>query len=505
MFSGVALLFFLKRRHVGIALSRLVFFATGSDSRSEKSTSDVLYRVYALVFVLLCMAALWFAAIDFVETLFAGFSQSFALSLSPTLIVIPCLYFLMLIIGNLAEPPFRFSNADISYVVAGPLSATAVALSQMVGSLFASGVFGFVVGYLLGAGFTQVASTPVSPFAISFFMMAAFLLASMCGWFVSILRWSGNASRNRVPKNISIALCSTLSTLVILVVMFALMAIEGVLQFALGELPFFLGGGMLGITLLICAIALIISRRLDFPAIADANGIYAELYSLREMPLRDAMGYRELKQRRKVARRGAKIILPLGSGWRAPLTRSILSHLRQPSNLLSVIFWGALAAPLGTYLLLGYGHVQLWMMWALILLTYINGVREITRAFRDDTRNQVYRSQIPFRDLKLFMLDSAPGFSLALIVSLIITVLLLPQEVAPAVLLCVILNVIFVLSAGFENAGMTFTKYKANYEALILIFVVLVFIAAQFGDWIAIGASVVFATVLVVLFHLVDA
>lgn len=504
MIRDIALLLSLKKKHAGTMLSRLVFFATGSHVQSERSAGDTLYRIYALMIWLICFSMLWLALLDSVETLFSSFTLSFALGLVPMVFAVPLGYLAVMVFGNLVETPFRFTNADISYVAAGPFSSFSIVFTQMIASVIGNGILGFVVGYLLGTGFAGIALFPFSPFAPGITMMNAFVCITMIFWLTSVFQWSGDTSYTR-RKGVTITLCVMFLIGGLLAIIFSL---PGMNDFAIlisvTSLP--VNVVLLAVTVLVLVILLLRSRKLDLAALAVESGLYAELYSLREMPLFDALGYQELRRKKKLARKGVKAFLPIGSGIHAPLTRSLLSHLRQPFSLLAVAGWGALAAPIGTYILLGAGELLLWLAWVYILLLFTRGLREITRPFRDDSRNQTYRSQLPFRDLPLFTLDSLPGFLTAILISIIVVVALLPHMAVQAILLCVALNLVFVFSSGFENAGMPYARHRVSYEAIIIFFIILLFIISLFGiTWLTGGVAIGFGVVLIVFFHFMDA
>ena len=91
--------------------------------------------------------------------------------------------------------------------------------------------------------------------------------------------------------------------------------------------------------------------------------------------------------------------------------RAALSHARQYDGLASLVMQGAFVVPLGVLALLGAGGPVLFVFWLPVAVLMPQGVREATRAFRDDARNRLVRDRLPFGVLELLAFDTLPAFA----------------------------------------------------------------------------------------------
>lgn len=93
------------------------------------------------------------------------------------------------------------------------------------------------------------------------------------------------------------------------------------------------------------------------------------------------------------------------------MQRAALSHARQYDGLASLVMQGAFVVPLGVLALLGAGGPVLFVFWLPVAVLMPQGVREATRAFRDDARNRLVRDRLPFGVLELLAFDTLPAFA----------------------------------------------------------------------------------------------
>ena len=184
----------------------------------------------------------------------------------------------------------------------------------------------------------------------------------------------------------------------------------------------------------------------------------------------------DYRRRRKLAARlarGVRFRLPLASGAGALVSRAALSHLRQYGGLPSLLAFGASAALLGVLALAGVGGPVTFLFWLAALVMFPQGVREATRAFRDDLRVRLVRDRLPFGTLSLLVLDSLPGFAAASAVSCAVVALALPAgfPLAAGLALAVLVNAAAVLCCGLDAVSLFPGGPRPFYEAGALVLV----------------------------------
>ena len=164
--------------------------------------------------------------------------------------------------------------------------------------------------------------------------------------------------------------------------------------------------------LAVAAIALaLLAPRGDMTRVIDENSLHADLCQFGMLSPLDCNDIAEYQRRRKLADRPVRFSLPRGEGRLALVQRAALSHARQYDGLASLVMQGAFVVPLGVLALLGAGGPVLFVFWLPVAVLMPQGVREATRAFRDDARNRLVRDRLPFGVLELLAFDTLPAFA----------------------------------------------------------------------------------------------
>ncbi|MFQ9678348.1 MAG: hypothetical protein ACLRZO_15905, partial [Eggerthella lenta] len=169
-------------------------------------------------------------------------------------------------------------------------------------------------------------------------------------------------------------------------------------------------GGFLVLAVAAIALALL-APRVDMTRVIDENSLHADLCRFGMLSPLDRNDIAEYQRRRKLADRPVRFSLPRGEGRLALVQRAALSHARQYDGLASLVMQGAFVVPLGVLALLGAGGPVLFVFWLPVAVLMPQGVREATRAFRDDARNRLVRDRLPFGVLELLAFDTLPAFA----------------------------------------------------------------------------------------------
>ena len=166
-------------------------------------------------------------------------------------------------------------------------------------------------------------------------------------------------------------------------------------------------GGALVLAVAAIALALL-APRVDMTRVIDENSLHADLCRFGMLSPLDRNDIAEYQRRRKLADRPVRFSLPRGEGRLALVQRAALSHARQYDGLASLVMQVPSSCRLA---LLGAGGPVLFVFWLPVAVLMPQGVREATRAFRDDARNRLVRDRLPFGVLELLAFDTLPAFA----------------------------------------------------------------------------------------------
>lgn len=482
--NDLALLAKLKIRHARTALA-WVMHATGSDVIEDSSVMERLYQLYCVAALGVCAVLMWLALLDFAEEAFLGLGSDGTLAVFRASLFAFPLLFAATGIRYLRACPLTLTSADISYVAASPLSSSSLMLCAAAIRSCGLGLLAFFAGYLFGACLQSGLGVLVPPLNCAALVVLAVIASLLGGWIVGVVRLSRKSPR-RYPLVLGALLVLLLSLAAPLFIALAgLVPDSAAVASALTQ-------GFLGMS---AALALIIvveflmlkarSAQVSMTKAIDENAFYADMHALRHMPLDDATGYKELRRRRRTTARKPRGRVPFKVGSAALASRAMLSHLRQFEGLPSVLFWGAFAAPTAVVLLLNPPEevFMLFMVWVMVLIAYPAGVREMTRAFRDDIRNKMIRTSLPVNTMRLLVYDTAPSFVVASLISILVIVL--SQQVSQGLLggliLSVAINAVLVLCASFDGLRLSTTKRGLSYEAAVIVCILVMLLASFTG------------------------
>jgi hypothetical protein len=484
MLGDLSLLTWLRARH---AWTQLVFwmYATGADIES----GDLFERFYELYLVVLFSA--WALGMSIVSI--AQIGQSFA-ELSATQLdavrqgamTAPLLVLAALFTRSLRRSPVQLTAPDIAYVAATQISTRALVAVDTAIAVLKAGTLGAVLGTLFGSGMyaAGAGATPGAGAALASLMAVVLVIgARVVGMArLTVDRWLSQWWWMVVWPAVGLVVVTR----------------HPVLEWTAYPILTALEGGsltttwtVLGLLVLLETVLLMaISPRADVTRIIDDSALFAELAPLQLMRVLDSAGYREIARSKRRATRRPRLHPPIGQGEIAPVSRAVLSYVRQPLRLFTPLVWGALVVPVGVLLLpwrvSGFGYLP-WMAVALSGLS-----AELTRVFRDDLQHPTIRRALPFDTLTLLLLDSAPATVLAAALSIAVITVFQPPggDAVGEVALAVLLTVLAVLCRGIGLLEHSWTSRTVSFQSSMLLSLGLIVASALLGGvWLAVIAA----------------
>lgn len=208
--------------------------------------------------------------------------------------------------------------------------------------------------------------------------------------------------------------------------------------------------------LLLTAGAVNCAGRADMAFVIDDNAAYIARRSLSALALLDPGAYREACRRTRSSHRRhrARRTWRFGEGRRAALSHALASLARRPTAVLGMLGWGGCVVPAGALLMTGRVNVGVLLVWLLCAAQTLREPLELSRVFREDCRNRLVRSLLPFRPLELLLLDSLPALAVTLAASVALTgaaAAALGMPVLPGVLLACLLDVASLFACGLDD------------------------------------------------------
>ena len=407
----VRLLLWLRARHARSALNRtLHLVGAGVD---DGGWGERAYQLYAVGIMLVWAALMAAALVDAIQGVFVGLAAAVcSLAVQGALLAV-ALVLLRVGIAGARTTPLKLSHPDIAYLAASAVSARALAGVSAGVQAFAGAAAGAALGFLLGVGLESASVLAGAPAAVALAGAALAAAAVALGWVVGFVRlasdgWSGwrTAAAAFVLVAFAVSWCGV-----------ALAAgADALLAPATFAVPSV--GGFLVLAVAAIALALL-APRVDMTRVIDENSLHADLCRFGMLSPLDRNDIAEYQRRRKLADRPVRFSLPRGEGRLALVQRAALSHARQYDGLASLVMQGAFVVPLGVLALLGAGGPVLFVFWLPVAVLMPQGVREATRAFRDDARNRLVRDRLPFGVLELLAFDTLPAFAATTAASLL--------------------------------------------------------------------------------------
>ena len=477
MFHDAFLIAGLRARNARTAVCRW-FHIAGTDPSKDRSLSLRMYQIYVSVMVIAALAAVWLAALAQIEVAVASLSVGAAETVvrglglaAAALLGVSCL-------KALRGGPFSFSDADVAFLLTGPVRLQLVLVAELVPDVAKAALVGALVGFAAGVG-CAAASLAVDPFAMA--VDASLLLASVSGasWVVGVSRvrrckaGSDGGRTGKPPLLFERRWVHVLFVLAIVVVSLAgivcasFMPSEAVLRCVSWQTAPLIADVFAAEVALVFALG----RRADAAALSQESLLSVEVPAIGLMAgggdaaLLDAV--RAVSRRQKVSARPPSGRLPQVRGSAAIAARAGLSLWRQREGWPSLVLVGAFLAPVGAYALMeGAAAPGLLLIWLALPQLCIRDVREIARCFRDDLRLRSVRDRLPLTTAAIFALDVLPFLVVVLSIQAVLAfvaiplaiVLEMPLAAALPTLIClaVLLTAGLTLCCAFDAVQMPF-------------------------------------------------
>ncbi len=488
----VRLLLWLRVRHARSTLNRMLHFAGAS--LDDRGPAGRAYLLYLLAIVGVWFVLMWAALLDAVTTAFALAGAEVAVLAVCYALAAPAAVLFAVGSSALRNSPLKLSHPDIAHLAASSVDARALVGVAASAQALAAALVAFGGGYLAGAG-ARAAGLAVSPAAVAIVLALLVSVAVALGWLAGIVRLSHGRWRAR-------------HTALAVAVLAGAAGLWGLLALGVGAAasadPSALAATACGAAIAgvgtAFAVALI-APRIDMTAVIEENALFADLCRFDAFSPLDQDTVREYRRRCKLAARPVRFSLPRGQGHWALVSHAVVSHLRRYDGFPSLLIHGAVVVPLGVLAIMGGGGPALFLFWLMALVMFPQGVREATRAFRDDVHNRLVRDRLPFSVLGLLVFDALPAFALTALVSCVATAALVPTGASlPAALaLAVLVNAATMLSCGLDAVRLFSGGPRACYEYGALALAGTSFALALFASVQFVVAGVAFVALAVAL------
>ena len=470
----VRLLLWLRARHARSSLNRVLHLVgAGVD---DGGRGERVYQLYAVGIMLVWFALMVAALVDAIQGAFAGLDAAVCAFAVRGALLVPALVLLRVGIAGARTTPLKLSHPDIAYLAAGTVGSRALAGAAVAVQALGAAAAGAAIGFLLGVGLESASVLAPSPAAVALAGAALAAAAVALGWVAGVVRLA--SARWSRWKTAAVVL-----VLAALAVFWcgAVLAARPDALLAPATYAALAAGGTAILVASALALALL-APRMDMTRVIDENSLHADLCRFGMLSPLDRNDIAEYQRRRKLADRPVRFSLPRGEGRLALVQRAALSHARQYDGLASLVMQGAFVVPLGVLALLGAGGPVLFVFWLPVAVLMPQGVREATRAFRDDMRNRLVRDRLPFGVLELLVLDTLPAFALVAVVACAVSAIAAPAGASPlaAVALALLLSAAFLLCCGLDAVRLFPSGPRLCYEYGALALVGMGFTLAMF-------------------------
>lgn len=441
MAGNLGLLARLRLRHLR-SDARFLLFAVGTDIDEDRGFLERSYQLYLIVIFAVALALSWAQVLDIVADIATALGPELSAWLASSLLLFaPAVAVLAWGVQGLRETPLRLAGADISWL------ARTVRPEELFVTQLASGAPAILlVGALGGTALAVLAAGPLPTWAVA--TALALLTARIFVLDTVLPRSAAEPFRRR---------SATVWAGVVI-------AAAGVgLAVASGYLASLVPNALSPVVLLaVCAADLLMlaaavncAGRADMAFVVDDNELYAARRALRFLAFADSGAYKEACRRRR-ARRGRQTrrTWRFRQGRGALVSHALVSLLRRPASLLRLLSWGALLVPAGALVMVARPGIGVLASWLFCSVMVLRSPLELGHVFREDCRNRLVRSLLPFGRLELLAFDSLPALAVTLVSSCAASgacAVALGIDALSAVLLSCALDVLLALSCGLDD------------------------------------------------------
>lgn len=441
MAGNLGLLARLRLRHLR-GDARFLLFAVGTDIDEDRGFLERAYQAYLAIILAASLALSWAQVIDIVGGLRAAIGEATSSWLASALLLLaPALAILAWGVSGIRETPIRLSGPDIAWLarVVRPEELFVVQLAGSAAGIAAAGALG---GTLLAALAAGPWATWVTAAVVVLLTARLFVLDTV------LPRSAAAPHARRAATGWAGVVVTTMGVGLVAASGFLAELVPAVLT------PVSLPAALAADALLLAG-AVSCAGRADMAFVVDDNELYAARCAMRFLALVDGGAYREACRRRR-ARRGrqARRTWRFGAGRAAAVSHGLLSLARRPASVLDLLAWGALLVPMGSLVMVANAGLGVLLSWLVCASLSLRTPAEIGRVFREDCRNRLVRSLLPFGRLELLLLDALPALAVTLASSVAASSAAahaLGADAPLAALLAVALDLLLLLSCGLDD------------------------------------------------------
>ncbi len=439
MAGNLGLLARLRLRHLR-GDARFLLFAVGTDIDEDRGFLERAYQAYLAIILAVSLALSWAQVIDIVGGLRAAIGEATSSWLASALLLLaPALAILAWGVSGIRETPIRLSGPDMAWL-ARVVRPEELFVVQLAGSAAGIAAVGALGGTLLAALAAGPWATWVTAAVVVLLTARLFVLDTV------LPRSAAAPHARRAATGWAGVVVATMGV--------GLVAASG---FLAELVPAALTPVSLPAALAADALLLAVScaGRADMAFVVDDNELYAARCAMRFLALVDGGAYREACRRRR-ARRGrqARRTWRFGAGRAAAVSHGLLSLARRPASVLDLLAWGALLVPMGSLVMVTNAGLGVLLSWLVCACFSLRAPAELGRVFREDCRNRLVRSLLPFGRLELLLLDALPALAVTLASSVAASSAAahaLGADAPLAALLAVALDLLLLLSCGLDD------------------------------------------------------
>ncbi|MGV8084519.1 MAG: hypothetical protein AB2L09_12955 [Coriobacteriia bacterium] len=403
MMRDLRLLLWLRWRHLRGRL-RWWLYVVGMDL-DKRSLTETLYGLYIALLLgawfVLSMAWAASTALEMGETL--G-SQGLEAAVAAATLV-PFVLFAAFAVQALRSSPVKLSFSDIAYVAGSTLDTRAVALVGWVREAGLVAIVAGTLGYLAGAGTLGAGALTGAPARTALTAALSAMVAHALAWVGGLARM---ARRSRPRPRATWLLPIPIAALALALPASWRWPGTALAAGLLGESVAIHAGALAVLLAAEIVLMALVARRLDMTAAIDESALFAQLQAFRPMMFYDADAYREIARRKRLSRRRPRFRLARWTGPWALLARAIISHARRPSTLWMPLVWGAGLLPLAAAITLSPRGILAYL--GVLFAILVTPARRLIHVFGDDADRPSLRKLLPFGNVTLLMLDTAPAF-----------------------------------------------------------------------------------------------
>ncbi|OUO35325.1 hypothetical protein [Olsenella sp. An290] len=441
--GGLRTLVRLERRHVR-ANARFLLFAAGTDIDEERDLLDRAYQLYLLIFMAVSLTLSFAQVLDLAGQLRDALGVAVSARLAHLLLVLaPAAGLVAWGVSDLRETPLRLAAPDITWLarVVRPEELFVVRLLRDLPCVALVSALG---GALLG----EIASAHLGLWAAACAVLM--LTARLFALDTALPRSVAEPRRRRAATVVASAIVAA-SGLALLLAAGPLAAL----------LPWALSLGVYSVVVVLLVDLLLLgmagnrSCYADMAFVVDDSELYAARRSMRFLALADSNAYKEACRRRRAQRnRRARRTWRFRPGRLAPVSHAFASLVRRPSALLGLLSVGGLLVPMGALVMTLRPGVGVTLCWLVCACLALREPLELGHVFREDCRNRLVRSLLPFGRLGLLVLDALPALVVTLAASCAVSVACaaaLGTDALTVALLSCALDALLALSCGLDD------------------------------------------------------